>query len=179
MDRGGMDSTGEQISDALKSVFDKIEEKFGARLLGSSVFRGELTFLVAPEDLVEVATYCKAPEGLGFDRLEFLTGNHYPERLEQPFEVAVQLTSMATNDRLRLKVPLKEGQKMPTLTSLWPAANWCERETWEMYGIEFEGHPNLIRLLTDADFEGHPLRKDFPVRGLVGGRIRTDLKGKI
>lgn len=172
-----MDSTREQISDALKSVFGKIEEEFGARLLGSSVFRGELTFLVAAEDLVEVATYSK--EGLGFDRLEFLTGNHYPERLEQPFEVAVHLTSMATNDRLRLKVPLKEGQKLPTLSSLWPAANWCERETWEMYGIEFEGHPNLIRLLTDEDFVGHPLRKDFPVRGLVGGRIRTDLKGKI
>ena len=104
-----MDSTREQISDALKSVFGKIEEKFGARLLGSSVFRRELTFLVAAEDLIEVATYCK--EGLGFDRLEFLTGNHFPERFEQPFEVAVQLTSMATNDRLRLKVPLKEGQK--------------------------------------------------------------------
>ncbi|GAB4242525.1 MAG: NADH-quinone oxidoreductase subunit C [Thermoleophilia bacterium] len=176
-----MESTSDktQVSDALSRMFGVIEERFGARLLDSNVFRGELTFTVAVEDLVEVATFCKESPELAFGRLDCLLGNHYPERTEAPFEVVLHLTSLENNTRLRLKTPVAEGQKVPTLTGVWSSAGWDERETWEMYGIEFEGHPDLRRLLTDDDFEGHPLRKDFPLQGTVGGRIRTDLKGKI
>jgi NADH-quinone oxidoreductase subunit C len=174
-----MESTHEnaQISEALKSVFARIESEFGAKLLGSTVFRGELTFVVEVKDLIDVLRFCK--ESLGFDRLDCFVGNHYPEREDAPMEVIAHLTSMSQGTRLRIKTPLAEGQSCPTLTALWPSANWDEREIYEMFGIQFEGHPNLIRLLTIPDFEGFPLRKDFPLRGYVGGRIRTDLKGKL
>ena len=93
--------------------------------------------------------------------------------------MVAHLTSVSRTARLRLKTQLAEGEKAPTLTGVWASAGWDERETWEMYGIVFEGHSDLRRLLTTEDFEGFPLRKDFPLRGTVGGRIRTDLKGKI
>ena len=172
-------TTGTEIPDATKAVFDALEGRFGGRMLSSSFFRGELTFTVAVEDFIEVATFCRDEPSLAFERLDSLLGNHYPRRHSAPFEVVAHLTSLTHNSRLRLKVPLAEGQKMPTASVVWPSANWAERETWEMYGIEFEGHPDLSRLLLVDDFEGFPLRKDFPLRGTVGGRIRTDLKGKI
>ena len=74
---------------------------------------------------------------------------------------------------------MAEGETLPTVTGVWPSAGFDERETWEMFGIVFEGHPNLTRLLTIPDFQGHPLRKDFPLQGRIGGRIRMNLKGKI
>lgn len=166
-----------QIAEPLAAVFAKMEEEFGVKLLGSSFFCGELTFTVAVEDLLDILRYCK--ESLGFDRLDCFVGNHYPEREEAPLEAVAHLTSLADGTRLRVKSRLAEGQSCPTLTVLWPSANWDEREMYEMFGIEFQGHPNLIRLLTTPDFEGFPLRKDFPLRGYVGGRIRTDLKGML
>jgi NADH-quinone oxidoreductase subunit C len=174
-----MESTHEnaQVSEALKTVFARIEGEFGTKLLDSTVFRGELTFVVAVEDLIDVLAFCK--ESLGFDRLDCFVGNHYPEREGAPLEVIAHLTSLGEGTRLRIKAALAEGQSCPTLTALWPSANWEEREIYEMFGIQFDGHPNLIRLLTIPDFEGFPLRKDFPLRGYVGGRIRTDLKGKL
>jgi NADH-quinone oxidoreductase subunit C len=78
-----------------------------------------------------------------------------------------------------VKTGLAEGRSLPTVTGLWPSAGFDEREAWEMYGIVFVGHPNLRRLLTTEDFEGFPMRKDFPLKGIVGGRVRTDLRGKI
>ena len=176
-----MEATQEsvEIPEASKAVFAKLEEKFGEKLLGSSFFRGELTFTVAPEDYVSVAQFCRDSPDLAFERLDSLLGNHHPGCKDAPFEVILHLVSVSKNNRLRLKVPLAEGQKLPTISGVWASADWDERETWEMYGIEFEGHPNLIRLLTTEDFEGFPLRKDFPTKGTVGGRIRTDLKGKI
>ncbi|MHB9150310.1 MAG: NADH-quinone oxidoreductase subunit C [Thermoleophilia bacterium] len=168
-----------EMPEALKVVFTKLEGEFGEKFLGSSFFRDELTFTVSVDDYVAVATFCKESPDLAFERLDSLLGNHYPERVDTPFEVILHLTSVSRNARLRLKVPLAEGQKIPTISGVWASADWDEREAWEMFGIEFQGHPNLIRLLTTEDFEGFPLRKDFPVRGTVGGRIRTDLKGKI
>jgi NADH-quinone oxidoreductase subunit C len=87
--------------------------------------------------------------------------------------VVAHLLSHAHGHRLRIKTALAEGEGLPTVTGLWPSAGFDEREAWEMFGIVFEGHPNLQRLLTTDDFEGYPLRKDFPLRGTVGGRIRT------
>lgn len=168
-----------EIPEAMKVVFAKLEGEFGEKFLGSSFFRDELTFTVSVEDYVAVATFCKESPDLAFERLDSLLGNHYPTRVGAPFEVVLHLTSVSRNARLRLKVPLADGQKIPTISGVWASADWDEREAWEMYGIEFLGHPNLIRLLTTEDFEGFPLRKDFPVKGTVGGRIRTDLKGKI
>ncbi len=168
-----------EITDETKAVFAALEARFGARMLASTFFRGELTFTLTPEDYVEVATFCRDDPALAFERLDCLLGNHYPKRSDAPFEVVLHLTSVSHTGRLRLKVPLAEGQKMPSSIRIWPSADWDERETWEMYGIEFDGNPDLLRLLLTEDFEGFPLRKDFPLRGTVGGKIRTDLKGKI
>ncbi len=116
---------------------------------------------------------------LAFDQLDCLLGDHLPERAAAPFEVVAHLVSHTHGHRLRVKTALAEGQTLATVTGLWPSAGFDERETWEMFGIVFEGHPDLRRLLTTDDFEGFPLRKDFPLQGTVGGRIRTDLRGKI
>ncbi len=102
-----------------------------------------------------------------------------PERTEAPFEVIVHLTSHTHGHRLRVKTALAEGQGLPTITGLWPSAGFDEREAWEMFGIVFHDHPDLRRLLTTEDFVGFPLRKDFPLQGTIGGRIRTDLRGKV
>ncbi len=169
----------QEVSPALQKVFAKLEEKFGVKLLESTVFRGELTFVVALEDWIEVLDFCRTDPALAFDRLDCLVGNHFPKRAEAPFELVAHLTNVTTATRLRIKTRTAEGQTPPTASGVWPSANWDEREIYEMFGIVFEGHPDLRRLLTLPDFDGFPLRKDFPVQGRIGGRIRTDLKGQL
>jgi NADH-quinone oxidoreductase subunit C len=161
------------------SVAAVLEDRFGSRLVERVEFRDELTYVVAPGDWVEVLGFCKENPELAFDQLDCLLGDHLPERVAAPFQVVAHLLSHTHGHRLRVKTALAEGQSLPTITGLWPSAGFDEREAWEMFGISFEGHPDLRRLLTTEDFEGHPLRKDFPVQGIVGGRIRTDLRGMI
>lgn len=157
----------------------RLEKRFGAKLLERSVFGDELTYTVAPVDWSRVLSFCKSAPQLSFDQLDCLFGDHLPERSAAPFQVVAQLTSHAHGHRLRVKTVLPEGRSLATVTGLWPSAGFDEREAWEMFGIVFDGHPDLRRLLTTDDFEGFPLRKDFPLQGTVGGRIRTDLRGKI
>lgn len=157
----------------------RLRRRFGARLLEESEFRGELTFAVEPGDWIRVLAFCKSATDLAFDQLDCLMGDHLPERSKAPFAVIAHLTSHTHGHRLRVKTALEEGQALPTVTGLWPSAGFDERETWEMFGIVFQDHPDLNRLLTADDFEGFPLRKDFPLQGTVGGRVRTDLRGKI
>jgi NADH-quinone oxidoreductase subunit C len=168
-----------ELGEALKRVDSKLQQQFGSKFEDRSTFRGELTYTVSPEDWIAVLTFCRDSEDLRFNRLECLLGNHFPERADKPFEVVAHLTSLPNNTRLRVKVRLTEGAGLPTATDLWPSAGFDERECWEMFGITFEGHPNLIRLLTIPEFRGFPLRKDFPLAGHIGGRIRMDLRGKI
>ncbi|OFW62160.1 MAG: hypothetical protein A2133_03570 [Actinobacteria bacterium RBG_16_64_13] len=156
-----------------------LEKRFGKRLLEKTELRGELAYIVAPEDWLRVLSFCKESSALAFDQLDCLLGDHLPEREAAPFEVVAHLLSHTHGHRLRVKTSLAEGQTLPTVTGLWPSAGFDEREAWEMFGIVFEGHPDLRRLLTTEDFEGFPLRKDFPLEGTVGGRIRIDLRGKI
>ena len=156
-----------------------LKKRFAGRLLQRSESLGELTYVVAPGDWVEVLGACKQMRELAFDQLDCLLGDHLPERSAAPFEVVAHLVSHTHGHRLRVKTALAEGQGPATVTALWPSAGFDERETWEMFGIEFEGHPYLRRLLTTDDFVGFPLRKEFPLQGTVGGRIRTDLRGKI
>jgi len=170
---------GSTLSTSLEAAAARLRRRFGGRLLEEAVFRGELTYVVAPSDWLRVLAYCRSAPALSFDRLDCLMGDHLPERAERPFEVVAHLTSHTHGHRLRVKTALAEGESLPTVTGLWPSAGFDERETWEMYGIAFEGHPDLRRLLTTEDFEGYPLRKDFPLQGTVGGRIRIDLRGKI
>jgi NADH-quinone oxidoreductase subunit C len=126
------------------------------------VFRGDTTAWVARERIVEVCTYLRDNEG--FDFPTDLCGVHTPH-LKHLFEVVIHLFSTDHHERLRLKVALAPGQEMPTLSNIWRGMNWHERETWDLVGVPFAGHPNLERILLPDDFEGHPLQKDFPLKG--------------
>lgn len=144
-------------------TLQRLRGKFNDAVLDSREFRGETTATVALGGVLDALRFLK-DEGK-FDFLADLCGADYPGR-EERFEVVYHLMNMATGERFRLKTRVAEGQSVPSATPLWQAANWLEREAYDMYGIHFLGHPNLIRILMFDGFEGHPLRKDFPVKGL-------------
>lgn len=124
-------------------------------------FRNEVTLYVPRERIVEVCQWCKSE--LGFNYLSDLTGNDWPER-EARFEVIYHLYSMEHFTRFRLKVRVPEEPcTCPSVTSVWATANWHERETFDLFGIVFEGHPDLRRILLTEEWEGHPLRQDYPI----------------
>jgi NADH-quinone oxidoreductase subunit C len=130
-------------------------------------FVGETTVKVAPGKLVEACRYLKANEG--FTYLVDLTAVDWKDR--QPrFDVLLLLHSFSRGqERLRLKTAVADGEACPTVTGVWETANWMEREAFDMYGIRFDGHPDLRRILTWDGFQGHPLRKDFPIEGIDTG----------
>ena len=144
-------------------------EMVGALGVEAQVAFGELTLVAPRERIVEVLTTLR--DQFGFQQLLDLCGVDYPDRKER-FEVVYHLLSMTRNARLRVKVSTDETQPVPSVISAYPAANWFEREAYDMYGMLFSGHPDLRRLLTDYGFEGHPLRKDFPMTGYV--EVRYD-----
>jgi NADH-quinone oxidoreductase subunit C len=164
---------------SLAAAADAISAAFPGPVLERTEFRGELTLSVASEAWLDVLTFCRDNEATAFDQMDNFLGDHLPERPAAPFAVVAHLVSHTHGHRLRVKTALAEGQALPTVTGLWPSADFDEREAWEMYGIVFTGHPNLIRLLTTEDFDGFPMRKNFPLEGTIGGRARTDLRGKI
>jgi NADH-quinone oxidoreductase subunit C len=144
-------------------------EMVGALGVEAQIAFGELTLVAPRERIVEVLTALR--DQFGFQQLLDLCGVDYPDRKER-FEVVYHLLSMTRNARLRVKVSTDETQPVPSVISAYPAANWFEREAYDMYGVLFSGHPDLRRLLTDYGFEGHPLRKDFPMTGYV--EVRYD-----
>ena len=118
---------------------------------------------VKPERLVDVIRWLRFESPGKFDLLVDVAGAHWPER-EYPFEVTYLLHSLTTNARVRIKCSVGgENSTIPTITGFWPAANWPEREIYDMFGVTFDGHPDLRRILNPNDWEGHPLRKDFPL----------------
>lgn len=122
----------------------------------------EVSMVVPAGRILELCRFLK--EEHGFDFLSDLCGVHYPER-EKPLEVVYQLFSIERSERLRLKVRLAEGDAVSSVQGVWRTANWLEREAFDMFGIEFEGHPDLRRILLPADWEGFPLRKEYPLPG--------------
>ncbi|ANC53323.1 MAG: NADH-quinone oxidoreductase subunit C [Brevundimonas sp.] len=144
-------------------------EMVGALGVEAQVAFGELTLVAPRERIVEVLTTLR--DQFGFQQLLDLCGVDYPDRKER-FEVVYHLLSMTRNARLRVKVSTDETRPVPSVISAYPAANWFEREAYDMYGMLFSGHPDMRRLLTDYGFEGHPLRKDFPMTGYV--EVRYD-----
>ncbi|MBF0438769.1 MAG: NADH-quinone oxidoreductase subunit C [Magnetococcales bacterium] len=119
---------------------------------------------VEPKGLVETMTRLRDDPELNFHQMIDLAGVHYPDR-ELPFDVVYQLLSVYKNHRLRVKTAIGEGHAVPSVISVWSCADWYEREAYDLFGILFSGHPDLRRLLNEYDFDGHPLRKDFPVTG--------------
>jgi NADH-quinone oxidoreductase subunit C len=147
-------------------VLQRLREKFGETLVEVKVWRNETTVVLRPRDLVEVSRFLRDDPDLAFDFLTDLTG---VDRLRLPessprFEVVYQLYSVQFKRRLRLKVRVDEGEVVPTVTDVWPTANWHEREVSDLFGVPFRGHPDLRRILMPEDWEGHPLRKDYPVQ---------------
>ena len=160
------------------AILDELRRRFGDAIVETDDHRGDLTAVVARAALLSVLAHCRDEAALAFDVLMDLTAVDYskfPGREDGPrFEVVYHLYSIARNHRLRLKVRVdQDDARVPTAVGLWPIANWLEREVWDMYGIRFEGHPDLRRLLLYEQFEGHPLRKDYPVsrrQPLIGPR---------
>jgi NADH-quinone oxidoreductase subunit C len=162
-------------ADALRELLDEIGATLGDVLRDGRVDRGELTLQVQTSAIVRVLTYLRDQPNCQFKMLVDLCGVDYPER-EERFEVVYHLLSLRHNQRLRLKVATDETTPVPSVTGVFGAANWYEREVWDMYGVYFADHPDLRRLLTDYGFEGHPMRKDFPQTGYVEVRYDEEQK---
>lgn len=147
----------------LPEVADAIASRFGDRITAREEFRGELTLLVTPEALHETAAFCR--DTLGFDLLlDISSVDNFDS--EPRFEVVYELYSLEEKLHLRLKTTAFENEpSVPTVSDLWPGANWHEREVWDLMGIRFKGHPDLRRIIMWEGYPFHPLRKDFPLEG--------------
>ncbi len=159
------------MSDALNDLGATIALRQPEAVLSYAVAHGELTLTVTPTHLLALMEYLRDDATCRFSTLIDITGVDYPERPAR-FDVVYHLLSMYRNQRIRVKAAVREEEMVPSLVSLHPGANWYERETFDMFGIIFQGHPDLRRLLTDYGFRGHPLRKDFPTTGYV--EVRYD-----
>jgi NADH-quinone oxidoreductase subunit C len=152
-------SVAEQAIYAIKDKFTDVVDEVVQRL-------GETTIYVKSHQIAEVCRFLRDDPNFQFNLLSDLTGVDRGLEAEPRFEVVYHLTSLSKRTRLRLKVRVSEDNcHVPTVTTIWPTADWHERETFDLVGIKFEGHPNLRKILTPDDLEGHPLRKDFPLRG--------------
>jgi NADH-quinone oxidoreductase subunit C len=163
------------MDDALNELGAYLADRLGPALLSSRVALGELTIEVDRGEIVPTLTFLRDDLQCRFGCLIDICGVDYPER-EQRFDVIYHLLSPWQNHRLRVRVKTDEATPVPSAVSVFPAANWFEREAYDLYGILFSGHPDLRRLLTDYGFEGHPLRKDFPLTGFVELRYDDELK---
>jgi NADH-quinone oxidoreductase subunit C len=140
-----------------------------------TVAYGELTISCPAHRIVDVLTYLRDHPDFRFHQLIDLAGADYPQRAKR-FDVVYHLLSMIKNRRVRVKVETDEDTAVPSVTGVFPVADWFEREAFDMYGIFFDGHPDLRRILTDYGFHGHPMRKDFPMTGYVEVRYDDELK---
>ncbi|MBY6082697.1 MULTISPECIES: NADH-quinone oxidoreductase subunit C [Ruegeria] len=159
------------MSEALKELGTHIELKRTDCVLSWSVAHDELTVDVAPSSLVEFVEFLKTDQNCKFSTLVDITGVDYPERAKR-FDVVYHFLSMYQNQRIRIRISVREEDMVPSIVDVHPSANWFEREVFDMFGILFSGHPDLRRILTDYGFRGYPLRKDFPTTGYI--EVRYD-----
>jgi NADH-quinone oxidoreductase subunit C len=139
----------------------KLKAKFGETIGEASEFIGQLSVNVNGQQIVAVCDYLKSDQEISFNYLSDLTCVHYPDRREAPFEMVYNLFSIDSNERVRLKV--RTSGTVESVTGVWPSANWLEREVFDLFGVTFTNHPDLRRLLLPPDWEGYPLRKDYPL----------------
>jgi len=154
---------------------DKIMAKAEGAVTAASMAFGELNLEARADQIVSLLTLLRDDAEFQFQQLVELCGVDYPQRPLR-FDVVYLLLSLTKNVRIRVKVQTDEDTAVPSVASVYPNADWCEREAFDMYGIFFSGHPDLRRILTDYGFHGHPLRKDFPMSGYVEVRYDDSLK---
>jgi NADH-quinone oxidoreductase subunit C len=163
------------MDETLKELAEHIEAALGSSLLSWTVEYGELTLVASATDILDVVRFLRDNSSCKFINLTDICGVDWPAR-EKRFDVVYHFLSPVQNQRIRVKVAADEQTPVASLTGLFPGAEWFEREAYDMYGILFSGHPDLRRLLTDYGFDGHPLRKDFPVTGFVEVRYDDEKK---
>ena len=146
------------------SYIDRIKSKYPRIIIDSHNFRGEQTITVNKESVLELFKFLRDDPELDFKFLMDLTAVDYLNRKDTRFEVVYHFYSLKHNGRLRIKIPVSEDDcTVNSVSSLWKTANWYEREVWDLYGIKFNDHPDMRRILLYEEFKGHPLRKDYPI----------------
>src|SRR6476619_7746009 len=163
------------MEDTLDRLGQTIRSDLGNAVTGYTVARGELTGEAKATDVIKVATFLRDDPACQFINIIDVTAVDLPSR-EKRFDVVYHFLSPRLNQRVRLKVATDETTPVPSLIDVFRGADWCERETYDLYGVLFTGHPDMRRILTDYGFQGHPLRKDFPLTGFVEVRYDDEQK---
>jgi len=163
------------MSDSLAALGSHLASQLAGKQIGSTVTHGELTLTITPDSIADILTLLRDDPKCQFEILIDICGVDYPAR-EKRFEVVYHLLSPRLNQRIRVKLSTDESTPVASVIDVFPAANWYEREAYDMFGILFSGHPDLRRLLTDYGFQGYPLRKDFPLTGYVETRYDDEKK---
>ena len=163
------------MTEPLKELGDQVAAALPGDVIRSEIVRGELILWAERPAIVRVLTFLRDDPRMLFKLLVDLCGVDYPDRGER-FEVVNNLLSLRHNRRIRVKLATDENEPVPSVTGVFHSADWYEREAWDLFGVYFSDHPDLRRLLTDYGFEGHPLRKDFPLTGYVELRYDEDQK---
>ena len=148
----------------LESLEKAINSELTTKILSSNIKHNQINICIEDNNLIEVMIFLKTHSSTKFKQLIDITAVDYPER-DKRFKMVYLLLSHEKNSRIKIEFDIKEGEILSSLTSIFPSANWMEREVFDMYGVEFKDHPDLRRILTDYGFKGHPLRKDFPLTG--------------
>jgi NADH-quinone oxidoreductase subunit C len=163
------------MDQALIELGDHVRDSLGDSILDVKVEHGELVLIAEKNAIERILQFLRDDTACSFKLLADISGVDYPDRAER-FEIVYNLLSLNQNQRCRVKVRTGEDSAVPTATGIFSSANWFEREAWDLYGVFFENHPDLRRILTDYGFQGHPLRKDFPLTGYVEPRYDNEQK---
>lgn len=158
---------------AAPEFLEQMTAALGADVMASAVEHGQIIITVPRDGIVRVLTRLRDDKSFLFEQLIDVCGVDYPEKVER-FEIVYALLSVSLNHRVRVKVTTDEDTPVPSVVEIYPSANWFEREAWDLYGVFFSDHPDLRRILTDYGFDGHPMRKDFPLTGYVELRYDPD-----
>lgn len=159
----------------LADLSELIQSRFADDLQSAEMSFNELTLTVPPSAILRLLEFLQTDANCRFSSLTDITAVDHPDRPAR-FDLVYQLLSMYRNQRIRVKMAVREDELVPSATRIWPGANWYEREIFDMFGVMFSGHPDLRRILTDYGFRGYPLRKDFPTTGYVEVRYDETLK---
>ncbi|UEM18543.1 NADH-quinone oxidoreductase subunit C [Skermanella mucosa] len=162
-------------TEALQKLGDHIQASLPGTVRSAEVLLNELVLRIDRKDTVKVMTFLRDDTMCQFQQMMDITAADYPQRAER-FDVIYNLISLRHNQRIRIKLSTDEDSPVPSITGVYTVANWFEREVWDLFGVFFSDHPDLRRILTDYGFEGHPMRKDFPLTGYVEMRYDDEQK---